>query len=91
MSEIDTYRVSRKHWWSRGWQAEFDDVAWCPRAWTERGALRRAKRLRRLPLESRLIRANRRRWIRAHVTRRSDPYYAALRPLGRWTYDGGQP
>lgn len=87
-SELCTYKVTRRHWWSRGWQAEFEGIVMCPRAWTKRGARRRGARLQRMSLERRLIRANRTRRFRAHITRRSDPYYAELRKLGRWTFSG---
>ena len=87
MIEILTYKVRKRHWWSRGWQAEFEGIAMCPRGWTEKAARRKAVRLAAMNLERRLIRSNRRRLIRAHITRRSDPYNVELRKLGWWTYN----
>lgn len=53
---FDAYRVGggprRAHWahrwhvdkWFRSWQCEWNEGLWCPRAWTERGVLRKGRR-----------------------------------------------
>lgn len=84
--EFDVYRVrqSRTHperhvrqaWYGRTWQAEWEDAVWCPRAYTEWGVRRKARRWQGYSLERRLRMARRRQWIRRHLTRRSDPFYS---------------
>ncbi len=72
-------REVRKAWYGRTWQAEWEMCPWCPRAYTERGIHRKARRWSGRTMEHQLIVAARLKWWRAHVTRRSDPWYAALR------------
>lgn len=48
---LDVYRIGhpgRPHpdRWRRTWQAEWTDCMWAPRAWTRRGATRKARRWR---------------------------------------------
>lgn len=92
MSEVTIYRVrqSRSHpdrsvrhaWYARTWQAEWSMCPWSPRAFTERGVRRRAERWRARGLDWQIANAHRRQWWRAHVTARSDPFYAGLRRSG---------
>jgi len=35
-----------KHWWQRTWQAEWEGVQHCPRAWTRHGVIVKAVRQR---------------------------------------------
>lgn len=83
MSGIDVYRVqSTGRWYRRTWQAEWTPCPWCARAYTERGVRRKAARWSRQSLDWQLKNARRHTWLRVHVTRRSDPFYANLRKGG---------
>lgn len=47
MIPLSAYKISKgRDRWHRRWQAEYDCESWmwCPRAFTERGALRKAER-----------------------------------------------
>jgi hypothetical protein len=89
---FDVYRVlqSRTHpdrrvrraWYGRTWQAELGG-GWSPRAYTERGVRRKAARWDARGPEWQSRNARRRQWLRAHVTQRSDPFYAQLRKAGK--------
>lgn len=89
MTEIHVYRVRqsadhperhvRKAWYGRTWQAEWTPCPWAARAYTKRGVERKARRISAWPLERQHVRAHRLAWIRSHVTRRRDPFYAAMR------------
>ena len=72
-------REVRRAWYGRTWQAEWQDTVWCPRAYTEAGVRRKAARWMQYPIERRIRMARRRQWLRAYVTRRSDPFYRAQR------------
>lgn len=76
-------RRVRKAWYGRTWQAEFHQTVWAPRAYTEQGVRRKAKRWQRRGLEWRLRHARRMQWVRMHLTQRNDEHYAHLRRLAR--------
>lgn len=64
-------RWVRKTWYGRTWQAEWDGVRWCPRAYTRRGIERKVARwIRNNKPTPGMVR--RRRWIRRHITRRGE-------------------
>ena len=70
-------------WYGRTWQAEWEPCPWCPRAYTRRGVLRKARRWSSRNLEWQLTNARRRQRARAHITARRDPFYAELRKAGK--------
>jgi hypothetical protein len=75
-------RSVRKAWYGRTWQAEWEPCPWCPRAYTRRGVLRKARRWSSRNLEWQLTNARRRQRARAHLTARRDPFYADQRKTG---------
>lgn len=78
-----SYRHPDRHvrpaWYGRTWQAEWNPCPWCPRAWTEAGVRRKAARWQRRGFAWQLRNARRLAWLRMHVTRRRDDYYATQR------------
>ena len=76
---VDVYRVRKGNPLVRSWQAEWPGCGWCPRAYTELGARRKAGRWRKRSVATTDLRLAWKRWARAHVWRRWDESYAPLR------------
>ena len=73
-------RRVRKAWYGRTYQAEWEGVGWCPRAYTARGIRRKAYRWQRRGYPTGTGIAIRR-WGRRHVTQRWTNEEASYRCL----------